>query len=66
MYQEFCEIIQRYDIFCVIETKTNETDIISLQKYAYFSQCRKQSFVRKSGGIGIFVKHDLCQFIQGH
>ena len=56
-------MIQSYDIFCVIETKTDETDIISLQNYTYFSQCRKQSFVRKSGGIGIFVKNELAKYI---
>ena len=56
-------MIQSYDIFCVIETKTDETDIISLQNYTYFSQCRKQSFVRKSGGIGIFVKNELAKNI---
>ena len=56
-------MIQSYDIFCVTETKTDETDIISLQNYTYFSQCRKQSFVRKSGGIGIFVKNELAKYI---
>ena len=62
-YPEFCQKIQEYDIFCVTETKTTKYDIISLQGYIFHSQCRKQKFVRKSGGIGAFIKNDIAPYI---
>ena len=56
-------MVQSYDILCVTETKTDTSDIISFPNYTYFSQCRKQPFVRKSGGIGIFIKDELANYV---
>ena len=35
-------------------------DEISLEGYKFIHQTRKQKFLRKSGGIGVFVRNDLC------
>ena len=63
LYPEFCNLIQEYDLFCVIETKVDSSDIIGLRCYKFFSQCRKQRFIRKSGGIGVFVKESISPYI---
>lgn len=62
-YPEFRELVQGYDIFCVSETKIDKHDIISLQGFTFLSQCRKQRFIRKSGGIGVFIKDELFPYV---
>ena len=56
-------MIQSYDLLCVAETKTDLSDIISFPNYTNFLQCRKQPFVRKGGGIGIFIKDELANYV---
>ena len=55
-YPEFPELVNNFDVFCVSESKLDKHDIISLKGYTYVSQIRKQRYLRKSGGIGIFIK----------
>lgn len=31
--------------------------------YTFIFQCRKQKFIRKSGGLGVFVRNDLSEYI---
>ena len=54
-YPEFEETVTNFDILCVTETKLAHTDVISVPGYNFLSQQRKQMFIRKSGGIGIFL-----------
>ena len=58
-YPEFSDTLSHYDIFCVTETKLDYTDVISMPGYTFLSQERKQTFIRKSGGIGIFFRNNL-------
>ena len=58
-YPEFISTISSYDIFCIAETKLDNTDVISVPGYTFLSQHRKQIVYRKSGGIGILVKDSL-------
>ena len=53
-HPEFSAVLLKYDLFCVAETKLDQTDVISAPGYTVFSQHRKQKFIRKSGGIGLF------------
>ena len=62
-YPEFCELIKGFDFFCVSESKIDKYDIISLDGYNYISQCRKQPYIRKSGGIGVFVKSEIYPYV---
>ena len=62
-YPEFKEFINNYDIFCVSETNTDSTDIIDIDDYVYFSKHRSQTYKRKSGGIGIYVRENIAPFI---
>ena len=55
--------MQNYDIFCVNETKIDKYDTIHLDGYTFISQCRRQNFFRKSGGIGVFVKNYLSPYV---
>ena len=47
-------------MLCVTETKLDQTDVISVEGYSFFSQHRKQNYIRKSGGIGLFCKQNLA------
>ena len=38
-------------------------DDINLPGYVFLSQCRKQKYIRKSGGIGVFVKQSLPSYV---
>ena len=55
-YPEFQETIAKFDIFCVTESKLDDTDVISVPGYCFLSQTRKQKFIRRSGGIAVFYK----------
>ena len=60
---EFETFICSYDIVGISETKLCDEDIISFPGYEFFSKNR-QNFIRKSGGIGYFVKTELLQYVE--
>ena len=37
----------------------DDTDIVSLDGYTFIGQTRRQKYLRKSGGIGVFIKDDV-------
>lgn len=50
-------------MICLCETKLDDFDNISIPGFTYIFQNRKQTYIRKSGGIGIFVRNSLsCLF----
>ena len=51
-----------YDIIGVAETKTCENDVINFHGYTYFSKHRKH-FIRRSGGLGIFLNYQILPYI---
>ena len=62
-YPEFSDLLSEYDLMCVPKTKLDQTDVISVPGYTFFSQQRKQKYIRKSGGIGLFCKQHFRQNI---
>ena len=58
-YPEFIDTVKEHDIACVSETKIDKYDTITLEGYTFLSQCRKQPYLRKSGGIGVFIKDEF-------
>ena len=54
-YPEFIEIIQKFDILCLSETKLTDTDVISCDGFTFFNQPRRQKFIRTSEGIGFLA-----------
>lgn len=63
-YPEVLNIIDSYDIVCIVETKLDNTDVISVPGYTFLSQHRKQRVHRKSGGIDILYKDSLCSKVK--
>ena len=63
LYPDFGELISHYDIFCVSETKLDDLDLINLPGHSFVSQVRKQRYLRKSGGIGVFVRNCLFRHV---
>lgn len=61
---EFQDLIYEYVMFCVTETKLDSTDIISVNGYTFRSQSRKRRYIRKSGGIGVFVKDSMNKYVE--
>ena len=51
-----------YDIIGVAETKPCENDVINFHGYTYFSKHRKH-FIRRSGGLGIFLNYQILPYI---
>ena len=63
VYPDFYDLIRKYDVFCTVETKLDKTDIICMPGYNFISMPRKQKYVRKSGGIGFFVKDEIYDYV---
>ena len=64
MYPEYSSLITEYDLFLVTETKLDSADLVCIDGYTFKSKPRLQIFIRKSGGIGIFVKNKLNKYVQ--
>ena len=52
-YSELRDVLTKYDLLCITETKLDQTDVPG---YTFVSQNRKQNFIGKSGGTGLFYK----------
>ena len=63
-YPDFASYFDSYDFLCLVETKLDETDVISLPGFSCISQPRKQTFLRRSGGIAFCVKEKLAKFVK--
>ena len=62
-YPEYIDLINQYDFFGVTETKLDCFDTIELAGYTFLHQHRRQKFLRKSGGIGIFYKNEFRNYV---
>ncbi|MEW8546901.1 MAG: reverse transcriptase family protein, partial [Candidatus Thiodiazotropha sp.] len=63
LFPEFESYLNTHDIIGVAETKTCEDDMITFPNYSYFSKHRKH-YIRRSGGLGIFLKENILPFIE--
>ena len=54
--------IKSHKILCFAETKLDSHDIISVDGYTYFNQPRRQSYIRKSGGLGFLVHDSIAKY----
>ena len=62
-YPDFIKLIDDFHLFCVTETKVDKYDIISIPNYTFLSKPRTQKYLRKSGGIGVFVKQTILNYV---
>ena len=61
-YPDFTDYISNYDILCLVETKLDQTDIVSLPGFDCISHPHKVLFFRRSGGIAVFVKKRISEY----
>ncbi len=54
-YPEFCEKLHEYDIFGVLETKTDKYDVISVDGYEFIQQDRKQKIFSSNLVVLVFL-----------
>ena len=64
LFPEFSELVSKYDLFFVAETKMDSTDLVNINGYDFLSKPRQQAYISRSGGLGLFVKHDLSRYIK--
>ena len=60
-FSDFYELVNKYNLLFVVETKLDANDVISLPNFKFTNKPRTQPFIRKSGGLGIFIKDPLLQ-----
>ena len=63
-YPEFINYIEKHDFVCVTETNTDSSDIVDLNGFTYFSKHRTQHYLRKSGGIGVYVRTSIAKHVE--
>ena len=56
---EFVQLVNKFTILCVVETKLDVHDSINVQNFTFFSKPRSQKVKKKSGGIGFFVHSSI-------
>ena len=64
LYPDFQAFGTKYDLLFISETKLDIYDSISIPKYTFISKPRKQKAIRKSGGLGVFVKNEFLPFVE--
>ena len=50
--------------FFVSESKLDQYDVISVDGFTFKHKPRQQKYIRRSGGVGIFVRNELDKFVQ--
>ena len=63
-YPEFGNLIEKYDIICLVETKTDDLDVIDFPGYKFSMKNRKKVSHRRSGGIMVGYKNTLSNMIE--
>lgn len=63
-FPEFICLVNKYDILFVSETKLDQNDVILIKGYKFVNVYRKQKSLRKSGGLGVFVKEHIYHYIE--
>ena len=63
-YPEFQDLLKSYDLFFVSESKLDQYDVISVDGFTFKHKPRQQTYIRRSGGVGIFVHNELDKFVQ--
>ena len=62
-YPDFTELINRYDLLCFTETKTDDLDNVELNDYVFFSKNRNTCTRVRSGGIVVGIRETLSRYI---
>ena len=57
------ELCQNYNVVCFNETKLDDFDSVHISGFTALSLVNRKIFKAKSGGIAVFVKNDLFDYI---
>ena len=49
---------------CISETNLTDYDIVDLQRYHYVGKTRNHMTLKRSGGIGVFIKDYLFKAVE--
>ena len=60
---DFEKYLNENDFIAVTETKLSNTDLVEVEGYPFFSVNRARA-KHASGGVGLFVRNNLCSFVQ--
>ena len=60
---EFVQWINKFDIICLQETKTDEADDIQVSGYTVYMFSRQNLSRYRSGGIALLVKNDISSYV---
>jgi hypothetical protein len=63
-FPDFAYLVQKYDIFGAVETKLDIYDVVNIEGYHFINKPRKQKYVRKSGGLGVFIRNDIVKYVE--
>ena len=58
-YPEYEELLIENDIVCLVETKTDDIDLIEFQGYKFYMKNRRKVMNKRSGGIIVGYKEEL-------
>ena len=61
---EFVELINRYDIIGIQESKTDDCDDINIPRYSIVYNNRRKLSRTKSGGIALLIKSEIRKYIK--
>lgn len=62
-YAEFTDFISKYDIIGLTETKTDDSDSISLPGYVSFTKNRHTLSNVRSGGILVAIRESIVKYV---
>ena len=63
-YPEFIDLIKKYDIIGIQESKTDDLDLINIPEYVVYFNNREKISRRKSGGIALLIKSELQPYVK--
>ena len=58
---DFLSIINKHDIFALVETHATYETEMNISKFKYFIKCRNQSGNRSSGGLSVYINQKLAK-----
>ena len=59
--KEFLNIINKYDIFALVETHATYDSELAVNNFKYFVKCRNKSGKRTFGGLSLYINQKLAK-----
>lgn len=62
-YNEFVEFLSSFDVICLTETKTDDTDVLQIPGFSVFLKNRCRLSKVRSGGIALLIRDSLVKYV---